>query len=291
MTIAVDFDGTVVEETEDNPYPDFGGFLPGAVETLKELAAQGHILILWTCRVGDDRQRVFQHCLDAGIPFKFANQNMWENELWDYGKLNADVYIENKDFSIFRRGGKIDWEFVREAVIGASDADTLFKGDFIKVISPKAAPYEAVQCGESVMVLLVDTSNGTAFVRREHCPPYEYRTPFKHYYTAITGGMDEGELPLDAAIREVKEEAGVDLKQYTVDIINLFNGKFTKVQTDNIHVYLIKGSNFTVGYASGDGTFYEKECTTVQVPFGEVKDLKPCDYLLTSLWALSKPYL
>jgi 8-oxo-dGTP pyrophosphatase MutT (NUDIX family) len=287
MDIACDFDGTVVEERE---YPDFGDFLPGAVETLKELARQGHNLILWTCRPEAEAQRVLKHCLDAGIPFKSVNQNLFNGEIHNYNKILADVYIENRDISLFRQG-KIDWQYILDVITGAGDADILFKGRFIKVLSPKGAPYEAVQCGDAVMVFLVDTRNRVAFIRREHCPPYEYQTPFKYYYTAITGGIDAGELPLEAAIREVKEEAGVDLKEHTVEVIDLFHGKFTKVQTDNIHVYLVKGSNFTVGHASGDGTLYEKECTTVQVPFDEIKDLRPRDYLLTSLWALVKPYL
>lgn len=287
MDIAVDFDGTVCEEKE---YPGFGDFLPGAVETLKELSRQGHNLILWTCRPGEEAQRVFKYCLDAGIPFKSVNQNLFHDEIHDYKKILADVYIENCDISFFRHR-RIDWQYIRNVITGAGDADILFNGKFIKVISPKAAPYEAVQCGDSVMVFLADIQNRMAFIRREHCPPYEYQTPFKYYYTVITGGIDKDELPLDAAIREVKEEAGVDLKKHTVEVIDLFHGKFTKVQTDTIHVFLIKGSNFVVGHASGDGTFYEKECTTVQVPFEEMKDLRPRDYLLESLWALVKPYI
>jgi 8-oxo-dGTP pyrophosphatase MutT (NUDIX family) len=287
LTIAVDFDGTVCEEKK---YPGFGDFLPGAVETLKELAHQGHTLLLWTCRPGDEAKRVFQHCLNAGIPFKAVNQNLFDGELQDYKKILADIYIENRDVS-FLRQGSVDWSYIRDVITGTGDADLLFKGKFIKVISPKAAPYEAVQCGDSVMVFLADMQNRMAFIRREHCPPYEYQTPFKYYYTTITGGIDEGEQPLNAAIREVKEEVGVDLKKYIVEVIDLFHGKFTKLQTDIIHVYLIKGSNFIVGHASGDGTFYEKECTTVQVPFDEIKELRPRDYLLTSLWALVKPYL
>jgi len=291
MTIAVDFDGTVVEETENNPYPDFGDFLPNVVEVLKRLAEQGHTLILWTCRTGEEAQRVFQHCLNAGIPFKAVNQNIWENELHDYKKLNADLYIENKDVSFFRGGKKVDWKYIEQVITGEGDADILFKGEYVKIISPKAAPYEAAQCGDSVMVFLADTMNKTAFVRREHCPAYEYRTPFKYWYTPITGGIGANESPFTAAVREVKEETGVDVKRHDVEIVKLFQGKFNKLQTDNIHVFLIKGSNLKAGYASGDGTFYEKECTAVQVLFDEIKALKPKDYLLTSLWALAEPYI
>ena len=44
MIIAVDFDGTIVE----HKYPYIGEEKPFAVETLKQMAADGHHLILWT---------------------------------------------------------------------------------------------------------------------------------------------------------------------------------------------------------------------------------------------------
>ena len=49
MTIAVDFDGTIV----DHKYPDIGKEKPFAIDTLKQLAAEGNKLILWTSRDGD----------------------------------------------------------------------------------------------------------------------------------------------------------------------------------------------------------------------------------------------
>lgn len=46
MTIAVDFDGTIVEHR----YPKIGEEIPFATETLKILAQERHKLILWTVR-------------------------------------------------------------------------------------------------------------------------------------------------------------------------------------------------------------------------------------------------
>ena len=48
MTIAVDFDGTIVE----HKYPEIGKEKPFAIDTLKQLAFEGHKLILWTSRDG-----------------------------------------------------------------------------------------------------------------------------------------------------------------------------------------------------------------------------------------------
>ena len=48
MYIAVDFDGTIVEHR----YPKIGREIPFAIETLRRLREDGHLLILWTVREG-----------------------------------------------------------------------------------------------------------------------------------------------------------------------------------------------------------------------------------------------
>ena len=48
MIIAVDFDGTIVT----HQYPAIGEELPFATETLRQLIADGHQLILWSVREG-----------------------------------------------------------------------------------------------------------------------------------------------------------------------------------------------------------------------------------------------
>ena len=49
MTIAIDFDGTIVE----HKYPKIGEERPFATDTLKMLIADHHRLILWTVREGE----------------------------------------------------------------------------------------------------------------------------------------------------------------------------------------------------------------------------------------------
>ena len=49
MKIAVDFDGTIVT----HEYPAIGEEIPFATETLRQLTAEGHQLILWSVREGE----------------------------------------------------------------------------------------------------------------------------------------------------------------------------------------------------------------------------------------------
>ncbi len=50
LIIAIDFDGTIVEERE---YPNFGPLMPYAKQVINALKEEGHTLILWTVRYAD----------------------------------------------------------------------------------------------------------------------------------------------------------------------------------------------------------------------------------------------
>jgi 8-oxo-dGTP pyrophosphatase MutT (NUDIX family) len=285
MIIAVDFDGTVCEDK----YPEVGIFLPGAVETLKALYTAGHDIVLWTCRRGKEAEAAWKACMDAGIPFSGINEGDYCREKHTYKKLFADLYIDDK--SLEHYGRKVIWDAVANKLLHNQTEELLYQGDWIRLVSPVVAPYEAVQAGDGVQCLLVDTERRVAFVRREHCPPYEYGTGVKYWYTPIGGGIADGETPLQALIREVKEEAGIDLNQETVEIKKLFSGKFVKYSVDNTHVFLVLGNGYNILKPKGDGTVYEKESMTFQVPLEEVLDLHPHDFLLEALWSMAAPYL
>ena len=65
MVIAVDFDGTIVEHR----YPSIGKELPFAIDTLRQLAAEGHRLILWTVREGQYLDDAVEFCRSRGLEF------------------------------------------------------------------------------------------------------------------------------------------------------------------------------------------------------------------------------
>ena len=95
MIIAVDFDGTIVE----NRYPYIGNEKPFAIETLKLLARDHHQLILWTCREGRLLQEAVEWCRQRGLEFYAVNSNYPEetpagNPTYSR-KLNVDVFIDD----------------------------------------------------------------------------------------------------------------------------------------------------------------------------------------------------
>ena len=104
MTIAVDFDGTIVEHR----YPEIGKEKPFAIQTLKMLLKEGHQLILWSVREGELLEQAVAWCRERGIEFYAVNKDFAEEEPEHYRqhsrKLKADLWIDDRNV-----GGLPDW--------------------------------------------------------------------------------------------------------------------------------------------------------------------------------------
>lgn len=93
--IAVDFDGTLCE----GKFPDIGAPILPVIEYVKRLRASGNIIILWTCRTGQNLADAVTWCKQQGLTFDYINENVKQN-VEQYGgdtrKIFADVYIDDK---------------------------------------------------------------------------------------------------------------------------------------------------------------------------------------------------
>lgn len=106
MIIAVDFDGTIVEHR----YPEIGEEKLFAFEALKELNRQGHKLILWTYRSGQELDDAVIYCKENGVSFYAVNSNI-PGEKFDpetmSRKILADIYIDDRNVGGFPGWGEI----------------------------------------------------------------------------------------------------------------------------------------------------------------------------------------
>lgn len=103
MKIAVDFDGTIVE----HKYPEIGKEIMFAFKTLRALQEQGHQLILWTYRSGQELHDAVEYCRRNGIEFYAINSSYPEEEFdedYDSRKIDADIFIDDRNV-----GGLPSW--------------------------------------------------------------------------------------------------------------------------------------------------------------------------------------
>lgn len=106
MTIAVDFDGTIVE----HKYPDIGEERIFAFDTLKKLQEDGHQLILWTYRSGVELKEAVEYCRKNGVEFYAINKNYPEEEFEPANmsrKIIADIYIDDRNIGGLPQWGEI----------------------------------------------------------------------------------------------------------------------------------------------------------------------------------------
>lgn len=93
---AVDFDGTLCKSI----YPGIGEPNTNLINYLKRKKAKGNtILILWTCRCGEDLKEAVSWCRRLGLKFDYVNENVPElikKHGNDCRKIFADVYIDDK---------------------------------------------------------------------------------------------------------------------------------------------------------------------------------------------------
>lgn len=104
MTIAVDFDGTIVEHR----YPEIGNEIPFAIDTLKMLIEDRHKLILWSVREGKLLDDAVEWCKERGVEFWAVNNDYPEetvkNNQHFSRKLKVDIFIDDRNI-----GGLPDW--------------------------------------------------------------------------------------------------------------------------------------------------------------------------------------
>lgn len=103
--IAVDFDGTIVEDA----YPNIGKPQLFAFDTLKRLQNDGHRLILWTYRHGSKLEEAVAFCKSNGIEFYAINQSFpgdhYEGKM--SRKIAADIFIDDRNIGGFIGWGKV----------------------------------------------------------------------------------------------------------------------------------------------------------------------------------------
>lgn len=115
MKIAVDFDGTIVEDN----YPEIGKPKQFAFAALKELQKDNQ-LILWTCRTGRCLDEAVEFCKKNGVNFYAVNRNYPEEEISDSNfmrKIDADLFIDDRNF-----GGFPGWSQIYQQLSGNAPA-------------------------------------------------------------------------------------------------------------------------------------------------------------------------
>jgi hydroxymethylpyrimidine pyrophosphatase-like HAD family hydrolase len=123
LIIAVDFDGTIVEDA----FPKVGEPMIFAFDTLKRLQSEGHRLILWTYRSGKKLDEAVAFCKENDLEFYAVNKNFPEEEYDEkYSrKIHADLFIDDRNV-----GGFLGWTAIYKSIFNYEPTPKKKKGFF-----------------------------------------------------------------------------------------------------------------------------------------------------------------
>ena len=105
-TIAVDFDGTIVEHR----FPLIGPANPGALAYLRKWRGMGVKLILWTMRDRHYLEEAVNWCKQMGLEFDAVNEGINDRDWTTSNKAYADMYIDDMAVGCpLIESGMVDW--------------------------------------------------------------------------------------------------------------------------------------------------------------------------------------
>ena len=123
LIIAIDFDGTIVEDA----YPKIGKPMIFAFETMRKLQSEGHRLILWTYRTEKKLKEAVDFCKQQGLEFYAINKSYPEEEFDGKisRKIHATFFVDDRNI-----GGFIGWTAVHKLLLNYEPEIKKKKGFF-----------------------------------------------------------------------------------------------------------------------------------------------------------------
>lgn len=117
LIIAIDFDG-VIAQLNKNWIPGTpnvpGNLVKDADKYIRQLYEDGHQIIIWTCRGGQNLYLAEQYLEEHNIPYNRINDNVdgfYDKFKHNTRKVHADIYIDDHQI-----GGIPSWEEMYEII-------------------------------------------------------------------------------------------------------------------------------------------------------------------------------
>jgi 8-oxo-dGTP pyrophosphatase MutT (NUDIX family) len=151
-----------------------------------------------------------------------------------------------------------------------------FSNDYIKIVDFE--DWTVITGKDGVICIPYLIEQNKFIIRQEYIPSYKMATGQEFHLSCVGGGIEEGETPEEALLREVQEEAGLVIREsYKIDLESpLFLQKSSTIKLYSC-ILPLTSNDYTEVQIKGDGSRVEKISKTVAVDVKYINSLVVSD--------------
>lgn len=166
----------------------------------------------------------------------------------------------------------------------------LFSNDRIKLIEYE--DWTMLKIRDCVICIPILVETNQIVMRYEYVPTYKYVDGQEYHATVVAGGIEQGEDPKTALLRELEEEAGIVIRDdYEIEVEKpLF---LTKGSTNRAYAFILplNERDYHEVVAKGDGSVAESKSKAVKVDAKYIDSISVSDVFSAYMLMKAKEYL
>ena len=168
--------------------------------------------------------------------------------------------------------------------------EVLYSDDNIKLV--KFEDWSILTGRDAVICIPYLIELNQFIIRQEYIPSFKYTDGIDYHLACVGGGIELGEDPETALLREVQEEAGLVLRDsYRIEFDKpLYLGKYTSTKVYPCILPLNENDYHEIAIKT-DGTRCEKLSNTVKIDVKFLKTLNPSDITTEYMLIKFRDYL